>query len=230
MVTFTLTDNVAVLAMDDGKANVLNGPSLASLEAALDQAEPASAIVLTGRAGFFTGGLDLKTLPTLPQPELREVLQAFFRVTLRLVSSPVPVVAAVSGHAMAGGVVMSLGCDYAIGARGPYRMGLNEVAIGVELPPFVMELARARVQPQSLFRALAHGEVFSMEDCLKVGYLDELVEPTELAAASLAKARALGSLHKRAYRDAKTYLRKPLTAFKPEDVLDSLQHFFSKAR
>jgi enoyl-CoA hydratase len=230
MVTHEIIDDIAILRMDDGKANALNHASLDSIQQAIDAVTDAKAIVLTGRTGFFSGGLDLKLLPTLPVDQLGQTLEKFFALTLNLLQSPVPVVAAVGGHAMAGGVILALASDYVIGARGPFKMALNEVAIGIQLPALVIELARAKVNSSSLFRVLAHGETFGMDDALRVGFLDELVEPAELESAALKRAQALAKIPSGAYQIVKAELRKHFTDFTVDDMLSPIQMFFDQLK
>jgi enoyl-CoA hydratase len=226
MVTYEMHDQIAVLRMDDGKANALNGPSLSSMEAALEATSSARAVVLAGRPGFFSGGLDLKKLPSLPPDELETVLRQFLRVVQRLAGSPAPIVAVVSGHAMAGGAVIALACDYAIGVHGPFRIGLNEAAIGLYLPPVVVELARGKLLPNYWMRAMAHAEVYSMEDAVKAGYLDEVVEGAEVEARAMAKATALAAIPQAAYRETKRPLREAvMNASVDETLAPLLGHF-----
>jgi enoyl-CoA hydratase len=222
MVTHTMHDQVAVLRMDDGKANALNSSSLASLDAALDATASARAIVLAGRPGFFSGGLDLKSLPLLPTDELIAVLGQFFRCVQRLAGSPIPIVAVVSGHAMAGGAVITLACDYAIGVRGPFRIGLTEVAIGLTLPEVVMELGRGKLVPNHWMRAMGHGEVYGPDQALAAGYLDEVVEAPEVEARALAKATALAALAGTAYQDTKRPLREKVLKASVDESLTPL--------
>src|SRR5204863_9086655 len=121
---------VGVITLDDGKANAIQAQFLEGLRDALDRAEgdpEVGAVVIGGRAGMFSAGLDLKVLPALPRAEMRTTCLLFGHAMLRDYEFPKPVVAAVTGHALAGGCVLLLTCDFRLGAAGPYRIGLHEV-------------------------------------------------------------------------------------------------------
>ena len=202
---------VAVIRLDDGKANAIQGELLAQLDGCLDRAErdpEITAVVLTGRAGYFSAGLDLRTLPTLSRPDLRRTILDFGRVMLRVHACPKPTVAAVTGHALAGGCVLLLACDFRLAARGPFKIGLNEVAIGLPLPTFVLELARATLTPAALHEALLLAKVYDPEGALAAGYLHELAEAGDLAERAMAQARDLGVLPPVAYSETKRRLKE----------------------
>ncbi len=202
---------VRILTLDDGKANVIQEAFLTELDAALDAAlaDGVGAVLLTGRAGFFSAGLDLKTLPTLDTPELMATLSHFGASIMRLWSFPLPLVAAATGHALAGGAVMLLCADHRIGPRGKAKIGLNEVAIGLPLPTFVVELARSSLDPRRLRQTLLQGRVYDVETAREVGFLDEVVDADEVLATGLERARQLATLPAQAYGPSKERLRAP---------------------
>ena len=182
--------------MDRPPANALNRELVGKLIAALEAArmDGARAIVLTGRPGMFSGGLDVPELLPLGRPEIAAFWGEFFRLTRQLAASPVPVIAAVSGHAPAGGAVLALHCDWRIGVRGKFRMGLNEVRVGLPVPAAILVALELAVGPRLARRMSARGELVSMDEALQVGLVDELVEPDELLPAALAHARELVAL------------------------------------
>lgn len=202
---------VAVVKMDDGKANAIQAALLGELGEALDRVEggAARAMVLAGRSGFFSGGLDLKTLPTLDADGLRSVLRQFCATVLRLFLFPKPVVAAIGGHAVAGGIVFGLCADRRVMANGPFKVGLNETAIGLPPPGFVVEIARAALPPSRLLAAIAHATMSSGPDALAHGWVDEQVAPEHLLERAVEVATSLGRLDPDAYRHAKTLVREP---------------------
>jgi enoyl-CoA hydratase len=208
-VKLEIQDGLARIFFDDGKANAINGPWLSALNDALDRAAAADApILLQGRPGFFSGGLDLKTLPVLPMEELRQVLAQFTEVMLRLFTYPRPMVAALTGHAVAGGMVTALGADERILAEGTFRLGLTETAIGLTLPRFVVEMARSQVPVASLRRVVAQGESFDPPGALRIGLVDALVAPEAVVERGLERLRALSRLPAQPYRDNKLVLRE----------------------
>lgn len=227
-VTYEDRDGIVWIHMDDGKANVVNAAMLAELSEAFAKAEheSARAVVLAGRLGFFSAGLDLKTLPLLPPEELRQVVLDFGEMALRLVRFPRPVIALSCGHALAAGAVLMLACDWRVGCAGSFRYGLNEVAINLPLPSFICELARSMLDPRWLHRTAGQGLVLSPEEALQAGYVDELCPPEEVVARAAAAAQRLADLPEPAFSTTKRHLRSPiLRSASHESMQDELtQH------
>jgi enoyl-CoA hydratase len=199
---------IATITLDDGKANAINGDLLEELSGALDRAErEEQAIVLAGRPGFFSGGLDLKTLPTLEPDALVGVLSRFGEVMLRLFTFPRPVVAACTGHAIAGGAVLLLTCDERVGTDGPFRVGLNETQIGLNLPRFVVEMARLAVPPPALHAVVTRGDLVSPAEATAHGLLDEVVSADAVMDAATRRAKILAMLPNTAFAHQKQAIR-----------------------
>ena len=145
-VTVTVTDGVAVIDLDDGKANALGFDVLAGLESALDRAEAddVSAVVIVGREGKFSAGFDLKVMTSGPEGA-RDMLGRGALLGLRMYMFPKPVVLAVTGHALAMGAILLCCADVRVGADGPFKIGLNEVAIGMPVPGFAVGICQDRL-------------------------------------------------------------------------------------
>lgn len=192
----TVADGVVRLQLDRPPANALDAPLLAELAAALDAAVVggARALVLTGRPGMFSGGLDVPALLPLPRAAIREFWELFFGVTRALAASPVPVIAAVSGHAPAGGAILALHCDFRLAAAGRFRMGLNEVQVGLPVPPSILVALGSIVGPRVARRLAVRGELVPMDEALALGLVDELVAPEALDATAVERARELTAL------------------------------------
>lgn len=187
-------DGVAVLHHDDGKANAISHPLIEALHGALDRAEDeASAVVWVGRPQRFSGGFDLNVMRAGPD-SVRGLVTAGAELFMRFLQFPRPVVVACTGHAIAAGALALLGADTRIGARGAFRIGLNEVAIGMTLPLFALEMARHRLAPTHLFRATTQAELYAPEAAVAAGFLDAVAEPDALLDAALREARRLGEL------------------------------------
>jgi 3,2-trans-enoyl-CoA isomerase len=189
-------EDVAEIRMDRPPANALNHALVDELLAALDtvQASGARALILTGRPGMFSGGLDVPALIDCKRPEIERFWQQFFRLSGRLAASPVPVIAALSGHAPAGGAVLALQCDYRIGINGNFKIGLNEVQVGLPVPGTIL-LALEEVIGLRLARRIAtRGTLLPMTEALAIGLVDELVEPDVLIPTALTRARELLAL------------------------------------
>jgi len=215
LVSCLVDGQVAIITMDDGKANVLSPTMQSEIHAALDRAESEQAIVvLRGREGFFSGGFDLAVLRS-GGPEASSMLRGGFALAERLLTFPRPVIAACTGHAIAMGVFLMLSADYRIGAEGTYKITANEVAIGLTLPRSAIEILRQRLTPAALTRAAILAEVFSPANAVACGFLDEVVPADALAAASLELAGQLSRLDARAHADTKQRVRKAdLEAFR----------------
>src|SRR5262249_16712786 len=144
-VSWRAEGTIAALTLEDGKANTFERSTFEALEKALEEIAVAQvgAVMLHGRPGFFSAGLDLKVLPALSLPERVETIRAFGRAMLALFGFQKPVVAAVTGHALGAGAMLALAADVRLCAEGPFRFGLNEVPIGMVVPTFGVEIARA---------------------------------------------------------------------------------------
>lgn len=222
-VTYALTDGVAVVSMDDGKANAMSLVVQQGIHAALDQAEKdAAPVVLTGRAGILSAGFDLKTLAGGGQGAI-EMLNGGIELAIRLLSFPNPVVIACPGHAIAMGVFVLLSADYRIGVKGNYRYTANEVAIGMTMPYSTIEILRQRVTPAALTRSVLLAEVFTPENAVETGFLDLVVEEAELMPTALAFARSTSALNAGAHAASKKRLRADvLTAIREGLAKDSI--------
>lgn len=208
-VTTTIEDGVAVLRFDDGKVNVLSYDAIEALSAGLDQAEAeASAVCLVGRPGAFSAGFDLSVMTTGIEHALKLVTEGG-KLMLRLYLHPQPVVAAVTGHALAGGVLLAATCDVRVGADRASKIGLNEANIGMSLPSFAVELARDRLTPTALVRATLLGEIFGPHGAVEAGWLDKVVPEDACVDEAIAEARRLGALSPAAYAQTKKMLREP---------------------
>ena len=149
-VQYELSGKTAIVTMDDGKANALSMAMLDELDAALARAEgEASAVVLAGRPERFCAGFDLRVMMSSPDNAIA-LLRRGADILLRLFALPLPLVIAATGHALAGGALVVLTGDVRLGVEGAYKLGLNEVAIGLPVPMLAMELARARLSPAEL--------------------------------------------------------------------------------
>jgi len=210
-VQFSETDSHCLLRMDDGKANALSFDLLAALQAALDRAEASGrVVVLTGREGRFCAGFDLAVMARADSGTL-ELLRQGVDLARRLLAFPAPVILAASGHALAMGGLLLLSADYRVGADGAFKVGLNEVAIGMTLPWFGVELARARLATNHLERAVGLAQVYDPAGAVAAGFLDEVVAPAQLLDRAAALAAQFAQLDMVAHRNSKARTRAPLT-------------------
>jgi enoyl-CoA hydratase len=205
-VRYELRDGVAVLTLDDGKANALSPEAIAEVESALDRAAgEASAALWIGRPGRFSAGFDLAVMRTGPEA-MAGLVRAGADLYARMLTHPQPIVAACTGHALAAGALALLAADYRIGARGDFKIGLNEVAIGMTLPRFAVEMASARLSKRHLTRAVSQAEIYSPDGAVDAGYLDEVVESDALLERAIGAAARLGELPATAFDATKRRL------------------------
>ena len=209
-VTYTRTDLVSTVAMDDGRVNVFSIPMLWSLHEAFDQAERDETVVLLkGRPGCFTAGFDLQTLSG-PRQDVLTLLRLGASLAERILSFPAPVTIACTGHAYPAGAFLLMAADSRLGADGPFRLGLNEVRIGLTLPLFAIVLARHRLTPAHFDHAAVTGEMFDPQTARTAGLLDAVVPAAELDACAERVASDIASLDRSAHVATKLRVRKPL--------------------
>jgi len=207
LVRYSLEGSVAKLAFDDGKANVISPASLAALNGALDRAEKeAGAVAVFGRAGRFCAGFDLSTMQSGAEPA-RQLVAGGALLATRFADSPLPIVIGCGGHALAMGALLLLGADVRIGAEGEFKIGLNEVAIGLTLPDFAVELANERLSRGQLLPATTTAELYGPAAACAAGFLDRTAPAERLEAETLAEAARLAQLPKRAFAGTKRALR-----------------------
>ncbi len=208
--TIKIDDKIAVLTMDDGKANAISLTMLDAVNACLDQAEKeADILVLTGRPDRFSAGFDLKFMAGAQPDDVRKLVNGGGRLAMRLFTSKMPVVIASNGHAIAMGAFLLLGGDTRISARGAYKIGANETINGMTLPSFGSELPRARLNPMYLTEALVQARLYTPDEALPVGWIDRVVEPADLMDAAMAEAERLKMIAGGAYYRNKLLARKP---------------------
>ena len=207
LLTYELDDRIARVTLDDGKVNALSIPMLRELHAALDQAESDEAVVaLGGREGYLSAGFDLKVFREEPE-RLPEMLRLGADLCERLLSFPTPVLVAAGGHAIAAGSFLLLSADARIGVEGPFKIGLNEVRIGLTMPLFVIELARHRLAPAHFDRAVISAVLYEPAGAVAAGFLDQVVAPTDLEEATAAVAADLAGLNPEAHTATKLRAR-----------------------
>jgi enoyl-CoA hydratase len=192
-VSLAIEDGVARIGLDDGKVNAMSTEMLAEIAEALGAAERATAVVvLRGREGMFSAGFDRKTFQRGLAATV-EMLRAGAGLIEQLLAFPRPVLTVCTGHAYPIGAFLMLSADVRFGLAGPWRIGLNEVAIGLTLPKFALELAPHRLTPPG-FARIATAPMFAPEEALQLGYLDRVLSAGELPAAieeEVARLRAL---------------------------------------
>lgn len=212
VLSYTLDQKIAIIRMDDGKANALSVPMIDGLLAALTRAEEeASAVVLTGRPDRFCAGFDLRVMMSGPE-QAKALLGRGSELLLRLYGASLPLVIACSGHALAGGALVVLTGDTRLGAQGAFKLGLNEVQIGLPVPVLAMEFARSRLTPAELTRATLLAQIYTPDEAVRAGYLDRVVEADQLLDRAKEEATRLAALARSAFKATKLRLRGQVIA------------------
>ena len=184
-------DGVRVARMEFGRANAMNHNLLDGLAATLADGDP-QPTVLTGEGRVFSAGLDLVTLDGVDRDGLEKVLTRFAATMIQVLTTPYPLVAAVNGHAVAGGCVLALACDYRVGMEGEFKIGMNELSIGLPLPAVASEIPRAALTPQTYRTVVMSGVLMAPEIAQRVGIFDMVSEDAESCieqACTVARAR-----------------------------------------
>lgn len=211
-VTLSDRDGVALVIIDDGKANALSHAVLDQLDDCLDRAGESSALVIAGRPGKFSAGFDLSVVTQGAGPA-SELMAKGAKVALRLHEWPKPRVLAVTGHALAMGAVLLACADVRIGAVGDFKIGFNEVGIGLPMPEFANELHRGRLSPRHFHQAIALARIYGPVEAVEAGFLDRVADADEVVDEAVATAAELASrLNPMAFAITRETMDRDLTA------------------
>lgn len=218
MASVSITDQggVSVLAIDRPPANAMDVGLLGELVAALGSVgeRPPSALVIAGRPGFFSAGVDLKAVPNYGPNEQRQMVEGINRMVLTGYGLPCPVVGAVTGHAIAGGLVLALCADFRIAStEGSY--GLTEVKVGVPYPQAAIGVVRAELAPHAARQLVVGNELIDGEQATRLGLFDEALAPDRVLPRALEVAARLGAMPAAVYERTKRGLR--------EDALNAMR-------
>lgn len=207
-----MNDAVHVIRLAGGRANAMDAALLVALEQHIDdfEAAPAAAAVLTGYDRFFSAGLALPSLIDLDRPALGAFMERFSDVMLRIFACEKPIIAAINGHAIAGGTVLALMCDRRICVDDGAKLGLTETQLGIGLPALVVEAARAQLPPASLVPIALEGRLLAPREAHELGLVHELAPAAELDARALDAAGALATQPAHAVAQVKRALRAPV--------------------
>jgi Delta3-Delta2-enoyl-CoA isomerase len=189
------TDHGAVreLRLNRPPVNALNLELVAALRQAVEAAPQGGvrALVLSGAPGRFSAGLDVPLLLGLDRTAMAALWREFYALLKALARSPIPIVAAITGHAPAGGTVLPLFCDWRVGAQGDFKLGLSEVQVGIILPPIILAALRRQVGPRQAERLAVTGALISPQEAFNVGLLDEVVTAERVVSRALEWCQAL---------------------------------------
>ena len=210
LIDLAINEKIAIITLKNGKVNAISHQVITEINSALDQAETAGAVVIiAGQPGIFSGGFDLKTMKESSDSAVSLVNNGS-KLTRRMLSFPFPIIGACTGHAVAKGAFLLLCCDVRIGCKGAFKIGLNEVAIGMTMHHAGIAMAGNRIPINYLTRSVINAELFNPETAVMAGFLDTIVEPEQLMETAMAAANQLLTLNMTAHHGTKLKQRKEL--------------------
>jgi enoyl-CoA hydratase len=197
--------------IDRPPANALDLDLLAEGHAVRERlaTEEPGAVVITGRERFFSAGMDLKAAPELSPPGQRQTVDGINRLFSGWYAFPRPVVAAVNGHAIAGGLILALCADHRVCAEGNCKLGLTELRAGIPYPAAAIAVVRAELTAPAARRLVLGAALVGPEEALELGVVDELRAPDEVLPRALEVATGLAALPRSTYTVVKRQLRAP---------------------
>lgn len=208
-VSYSSKEKIATITIDNGKANAISHEVIEGLNKAFDIAEKEQkVVVLTGTQGIFSGGFDLKVMKASPKSAL-ELVTKGSKLALRMLSFPMPIIIACNGHAIAKGAFLLLCADYRIGVEGDFKIGLNEVLIGMTMHHAGIAIAKSRLSEVYVNRSVVNSEIYTPKDAVKAGFLDMIVPENALNPTAHKIASMFTQLNKKAHAETKLKLRKP---------------------
>ncbi len=219
---------VRVVTLNRPPANAIDETLLADLGEAIDAAradDSVRAVVLTGSGAFFSGGFDFAA-PRRDDAVAYDLYARYRDTHLKLLTLPKPTIAMVHGHAIAGGLVLVLACDYRLGVEGEYRVGLNEVAVGASFPRVAFEIVRLRLPHARVSELILGAALYPASQALRLGVVDEVLPAEKFEDTVLRRAARLGAFPREAYAHAKAALLGDavarIEAETPEDALATM--------
>ncbi|MBB3225467.1 enoyl-CoA hydratase/carnithine racemase [Luteibacter sp. Sphag1AF] len=210
---FPLEDGIHEIRLARPPVNALNVELVRALRDAVTDAPAngAQGIVISGAQGMFSAGVDVPALLVKDRAGISEYWREFFLMCGALANSQVPIVAAVTGHSPAGGAVIALFCDYRVMAHGPFRIGLNEVQVGLPVPEPIQLIMRRTVGAYRSERLLTAGAMLDAEQALAVGLVDELVGVEQVTTRATVWLRDLLAMPRKAMLRTRAIARADLT-------------------
>lgn len=221
----TVKDHLSLITLDRGKSNALNREMITELNDMLNNisADPNIAgVIITGKTPFFSAGLDLIELYNYNEAEAESFWHLFLNFTANITAFKKPLVAAINGHSPAGGCIIALACDYRVMAEGKYIIGLNEVPVGIIVPNSIFNLYAFWLGHANASRSLLEGKLFSPDEALKAGLIDDLVNPASILTAAERKIRKYMGMERNTWSQSKLSIRKDLIASTSADQSETL--------
>ena len=221
----TIKDRLAIITLNRGKSNALNREMITELDDILKSigADPAiGGVMIAGQENFFSAGLDLIELYTYSEEEAKSFWDLFLRFIANITAFSKPMVAAINGHSPAGGCVIAMACDTRVMAEGKFIIGLNEVPVGIIVPHSIFELYSFWIGKANATRSLLEGKLFSPEEALAIGLVDEVVKQESILTAAERRIRKYMAFESNTWQQSKFNIRKDLIAVSSADQSEAL--------
>ncbi len=225
-ISTSVKDRLAIITLNRGKSNSLNREMVTELQDMLHNIENddnIGGVVITGKENFFSAGLDLIELYHYNEEEARSFWNLFLNFSAKITAFKKPLVAAINGHSPAGGCVIALACDARVMAEGKYIIGLNEVPVGIIVPNSIFTLYSFWLGQANAYRNLLEGKLFSPEEALAVGLVDEVVKPESIMTAAERKVRKYMAFEANTWQQSKLNLRKEIISATSDDQSKDLE-------
>lgn len=232
----TVEERIANIFLNHGRSNAMHLEMVDELIVAIQQAsedEAVEGLILHGKEGFFSSGLDLISLYNYDREEMATFWDRFMVLIQTLAAFPKPSVAAISGHSPAGGCVLALTCDNRVMVEGDFVIGLNEIPVGIVVPQSIFELYSFWIGPANAYRNLLEGKLMKPEEALAIQLIDELVPANRIQTAASRRVKTLMQFEKNAWRKSKMNLRAKLLetmSYQRQESIDEiLEQWWSPA-
>jgi len=221
-----ITDRLATITLDRGRSNPINQQMLTELIACIQDLEldrEVGGLILTGKPGFFSSGIDLIEAYSYNEAQIKTFWTDFMRMQAVLASFKKPMVAAISGHSPAGGCVMAICTDYRVMAEGNYIIGLNEIPVGIIVPESVFKVYSFWLGQRKAYQYLMEGKLMSPVEALDAGLVDEITAAENVLLLAESKARAYMALNRITWSQSKMNLREDLISKLSADQSETLE-------
>ncbi len=207
IVKYQSTENYVIITLNNGKVNAISSLVIDGLNDCLDKASKENKVVIiTGKSGFFSAGYDLKEM-TSSSESAKELVTKGSQLSLKMLSFSQPIIIACSGHAIAKGAFLLLSADYRIGVEGSFKIGLNEVQIGMTMHNAGIAIANARLSNVYLNRSVNNAEMYAPKNAITAGFLDLVVPESDLLSKAFEVATMFSNLNKKAHLQTKLKVR-----------------------
>jgi enoyl-CoA hydratase len=214
MIDISRDEELAILRLNDPPVNALGPDFMEAIIAGIDEVErsDARALIVTGEGIAFSAGADLFIVLDAAQDDIAAGIETMSRMFERLFRFPKPTVAAVNGHAIAGGAVLTCACDYRVAAAGDAKIGFSELAVGVPFPRWALEILRFAVGSQHVRNLALKARNYSVDEARAMGMVDEVADPDELMRQATRAARRLARVPTETYAVTKAAVLAPAVA------------------